>query len=57
MECNQSHQHHQHHIPGQLMLIMTIDLLPDALKPSFHCVRTRWIPGFMAFQLAGAHEL
>jgi hypothetical protein len=33
------------------MLIMTIDLLPDALKPGFHCVRTRWIPGFMAFQL------
>jgi hypothetical protein len=30
MECNQSHQHHQHRIPGQLMLIMMIGLLPDA---------------------------
>jgi hypothetical protein len=26
--------------------------LPDALKPGFHCVRTHWIRGFMAFQLA-----
>jgi hypothetical protein len=23
-----------------------------ALKPAFHCVRTPWIRGFMAFQLA-----
>ena len=27
------------------------DALPDALKPGFHCVRTHWIQGFMAFQL------
>jgi hypothetical protein len=26
--------------------------LPDALKPGFHCVRTHWIRGFMAFELA-----
>jgi hypothetical protein len=26
--------------------------LPDALKPDIHCVRTHWIRGFMAFQLA-----
>ena len=25
---------------------------PDAMEPGFHSVRTRWIPGFMAFQLA-----
>ena len=25
---------------------------PDALDPGFHDVRTRWIRGFMAFQLA-----
>jgi len=24
---------------------------PDALEPGFHCVRTHWIRGFMAFQL------
>ena len=24
----------------------------DALEPGFHCVRTHWIPGSMAFQLA-----
>jgi hypothetical protein len=29
-------------------LIMTIGLLPDALKPGIHCARTRWIRGFMA---------
>jgi hypothetical protein len=23
----------------------------DVLKPGFHCVRTPWIRGFMAFQL------
>jgi hypothetical protein len=34
------------------MLIMTIGLLPDALDPGFHCVRTHWIRGFMAFRLA-----
>jgi len=26
--------------------------LPDALKPGIHCVRTHWIRGFIAFQLA-----
>jgi hypothetical protein len=25
---------------------------PDTLEPGMHCVRTRWIPGFMAFLLA-----
>ena len=25
---------------------------PDALKPDIHGVRTHWIPGFMAFQVA-----
>jgi hypothetical protein len=24
---------------------------PDAVKPGFHCVGTRWIRGFMAFKL------
>jgi hypothetical protein len=33
-------------------LIMTIGPLPNALDPGFHCVRTHWIRGFMAFQLA-----
>jgi hypothetical protein len=32
--------------------IMKIGPLPDALEPGFHCVRTQWNPGFMAFQLA-----
>ncbi|MGH3161265.1 MAG: hypothetical protein ACRDOC_05225 [Streptosporangiaceae bacterium] len=31
---------------------MKIGPLPDALKPDFQCVRTHWIRGFMAFQLA-----
>jgi acyl-CoA synthetase (AMP-forming)/AMP-acid ligase II len=35
----------------QLMLIMKIGLLPDALKPGFHGVRTHCIRGFMAFRL------
>ena len=26
--------------------------LPDALKPGSDCVRTHWIRGFMAFELA-----
>jgi hypothetical protein len=26
--------------------------LPDALNPGFHCVRTRWIRGFITFRLA-----
>src|SRR5436190_10137309 len=30
---------------------MTIGPLPDAMEPGFHCVRTHWIGGFMAFQL------
>jgi hypothetical protein len=38
------------------MFNMTIALLPDALKPGIHCVRTHWFRGFMAFQLAGTHE-
>ena len=29
--------------------------LPDALKSGFHGVRTRWIRGSMAFELARAH--
>jgi hypothetical protein len=33
-------------------LIMKIGPLLDALEPGFHCVRTHWIQGFMAFQLA-----
>jgi hypothetical protein len=32
---------------------MTIGLLPDAVKPGIHCVRTHWIRGFMAFCRAG----
>jgi hypothetical protein len=36
----------------QLMLIMTIGQLPDAMKPGIHCARTHWIQGFMTFQLA-----
>jgi hypothetical protein len=28
------------------------DALEDALDPGFQCVRTHWIRGFMAFQLA-----
>ncbi|HYY17816.1 MAG TPA: hypothetical protein VE864_03170 [Streptosporangiaceae bacterium] len=30
---------------------MTIDPLPDAMDPGFHCVRTHWIQGFMTFRL------
>jgi len=33
------------------MLIMTIGLLPDAMEPEIHCVRTHWIRGFIAFLL------
>jgi hypothetical protein len=36
---------------AELMLIMTIGPLPDALDPGFHCVRTAVDPGFIAFQL------
>ena len=49
---SQSHQHHQHRVPGQLELIMMIGPLPDAMKPGFHCVRAHWIRGFIAFRLA-----
>jgi hypothetical protein len=39
-----------------LKLIMKIDPLPgrppDAMKPDIQCVRTQWIRGFIAFQLA-----
>ena len=28
------------------------DVMPDVMKPDIHCVRTRWIRGFMAFQMA-----
>jgi hypothetical protein len=28
------------------------DAFRDALDPGFHCARTQWIRGFMAFQLA-----
>ena len=31
---------------------MKIGPLPDVMKPGFHCVRTHWIRGFMAFQMA-----
>jgi hypothetical protein len=35
---------------------MKIGPLPDAgldaMDPGFHCARTHWIRGFMAFQLA-----
>jgi len=34
-----------------------IGLLPDAMKPGTHGVKTHWIRGFMAFQLARPHEL
>ena len=50
-KANQSHQHHRHHVPHRLMLIMTVGLLPDALEPGIHCVRTHWIRGVMAFHL------
>ena len=35
--------------PAAAELIMKIGPLPDALDPGFHCVRTQWIRGFMAF--------
>ena len=60
----QSHRHHQHRIPSQLLLIMAIGPLPDALKPGIHGVRAHWIRGihgvrahwirgFMAFHYRG----
>ena len=36
---------------------MKIGLPPDVVKPGMHCVRTRWIRGFMAFAGAGTHGL
>ena len=39
-------------VPVELVLIMTIGPLPDAMKPGFHCVRTHWIRGFITFQRA-----
>ena len=33
-------------------MIMTIGPLPDVMESGFHGVRTRWIRGLMAFQLA-----
>jgi len=50
-DANRPHQHHQHRTSGQLQLIMTIGPLPDVVKLGFHCVRTHWIRGFIAFQL------
>ena len=32
------------------MLIMKIGLVPDAMEPGIHCVRTPWIQGFMTFR-------
>jgi hypothetical protein len=29
-----------------------IGRLPDAVEPGFDCVRTHWIRGFIAFQIA-----
>jgi hypothetical protein len=29
---------------------MKIGLLPDAMEPGIHCVRTHWIRSFMAFR-------
>jgi hypothetical protein len=28
------------------------DVMADVMDPGFHCARTHWIRGFMAFQLA-----
>ena len=38
--------------PGRTLLPDAWPALPDALDPGFHGVRTHWIRGFMAFQLA-----
>jgi hypothetical protein len=37
-------------MPEQLMLIMKISLVPDAVEPGIHCVRTHWIRGFRLFR-------
>ena len=34
----------------QPMLIMKVSPAPDAMKPDFHGVTTRWNRGFMAFR-------
>ena len=39
-------------MPGQPKFIVKLGPLPDAVKLGFHCARTHWIRGFMAFQLA-----
>src|SRR6185295_14515214 len=54
--AGQSHRHHQHRIPGQLMLIMAIGPLPDALKPGIHGVRAHWIRGFTASERTGSGD-
>jgi hypothetical protein len=43
---NHLHQHHQHRIPAQLMLIVTIGPLPDALKPGNSLRWNALDPGF-----------
>jgi hypothetical protein len=43
----QSHQNHQHRMPGQLVLIMPIGPLADGS-------RTHWIRGFTALERAGS---
>ena len=43
-------------VPGSYRMDAVLMLLgaplPDPLDPGFHCVRTHWIRGFMAFRLA-----
>jgi hypothetical protein len=43
-------------MPVSFRLIMKLgplpDACPDAMEPGIHCVRTHWIRGFMAFQVA-----
>ena len=39
-------------MPGQRKFIVKLGPLPDPVKLGFHCARTHWIRGFMAFQLA-----
>ena len=53
LNANQPHQHHQHRNPGQLMLIMTIGLLPAACRTQWNQEFTALerTGGFMAFQL------
>jgi hypothetical protein len=51
---HQSKQHHQHRMSSQLGSIMTVGLVPDAMKPGIQRVRTQWIRGFMAFAAGSA---